>query len=103
FPGQLGQSTRHRRATDAVHVAQLVLRRQAVVGAVVAECDLVEQQPLQLRVDRYRTVGIDRQCAGVPGQRQSRGKATAKPGPIWTVSLMPSADFNVRRYELDVL
>ncbi len=58
---ELGERTSHRRATELVARAQLVLGRKAIVGATVVPAqDLLQKQRLQLEVERNRLLGIDR-------------------------------------------
>ena len=52
--GQLGQRAIDRCAADAVELAQLVLGRQAIVRAVPPFEDPVDDQRLELLVDRNR-------------------------------------------------
>src|SRR4029453_8666927 len=57
--GQLRQGPGDRRPTDAVALAQLVLGGEPPVRPVAALQDLLEQQRLELEVDRYGQLGID--------------------------------------------
>src|SRR5215216_9643 len=58
-PPQLGQRPGHRRPADPVPLAQLVLGGKPPVRPVAAIQDLLEQQRLELEVDRYGQLGID--------------------------------------------
>jgi hypothetical protein len=57
--GELGERAAHRRATDPVVVTELVLGREPVAGSVAAFEDLLQQQRLQLEVERDRLRGVD--------------------------------------------
>ena len=78
---ELRQRAADRRSADRVLVAQLVLGRQAGLRAVATAENLLEEQRLELVVDRDRLRVINRHpaelCSVLPGATASEGEAMA--------------------------
>ena len=80
FLGKLGEGAMHRRAADPVLRAQVVLGRQLLVHVVATGDDLLEEDRLQLLVDRDRAAPIDRPHGVRPApSRRAHGDHCARP------------------------
>jgi glycogen debranching enzyme len=66
--GELRERTAHGRPADAVLLAELVLGGETVIRAVATTEDLLEEERLQLVVERDRLLGIDRHLGAEPGK-----------------------------------
>jgi hypothetical protein len=85
--GELGESPADRRSADRVALAELVLGREPLAGAVGAGQDLLQQKRLQLEVERDRLARVDQRCLqGLAGTYVASPSLTNDP-ECWRLDL----------------